>query len=234
VYAVEVSDQIMIATLPRGRFRPAQKVHGATFVIRVAFLADELDAHGIVVDIARATRLKEALLPLNYRNLDELPQFKGVNTTTEFLTSYLFDHLANAARAATRPRRPRAQIDPRDRRRIPACARLVRGGVVVREAFFAVPGDLATPTGGYAYDGGSSPSFRRSVGAWSRQPWGRISVSRGRYPRHGLRTTCGAAARSSRRDRRPRLRCLPEAAEALRASHPLVALVHHPLALESG
>jgi len=75
-------------------------VHGATFVIRVAFLADELDPHGIVVDIARAHEvLKEALAPLNYRNLDELPQFKGVNTTTEFLTRYLFDHLANAARA---------------------------------------------------------------------------------------------------------------------------------------
>src|SRR5215472_9611213 len=86
VFAVEVSDQIMIAHSFRGEvFGPAQKVHGATFVIRVAFLADEV--------------LEEALVPLNYRNLDELPQFKGVNTTTEFLTRYLFDHLANAARA---------------------------------------------------------------------------------------------------------------------------------------
>ena len=101
MYAVEVSDQIMIAHSFRGDvFGPAQKVHGATFVIRVAFLADELDAHGIVVDIARAHDvLKEALAPLNYRNLDELPQFKGVNTTTEFLTRHLFDHLAGAARA---------------------------------------------------------------------------------------------------------------------------------------
>ena len=101
MYAVEVSDQIMIAHSFRGEvFGPAQKVHGATFVIRVAFLADELDAHGIVVDIARAHDvLKQALAPLNYRNLDELPQFKGVNTTTEFLTRHLFDHLAGAARA---------------------------------------------------------------------------------------------------------------------------------------
>ena len=101
MYAVEVSDQIMIAHSFRGEvFGPAQKVHGATFVIRVAFLADELDAHGIVVDIARAHDvLKEALAPLNYRNLDELPQFKGANTTTEFLTRHLFDHLAGAARA---------------------------------------------------------------------------------------------------------------------------------------
>ena len=101
VYAVEVSDQIMIAHSFRGEvFGPAQKVHGATFVIRVAFLADTLDRHGIVVDIARAHEvLKEALVPLNYHNLDELPQFKGTNTTTEFLTRHLFDHLAEAARA---------------------------------------------------------------------------------------------------------------------------------------
>jgi 6-pyruvoyl-tetrahydropterin synthase len=100
VYAVEVSDQIMIAHSFRGEvFGPAQKVHGATFVIRVAFLADTLDQHGIVVDIARAHEvLKEALAPLNYQNLDEVPQFKGVNTTTEFLTNHLFDHLAQAAR----------------------------------------------------------------------------------------------------------------------------------------
>ena len=72
MYAVEVSDQIMIAHSFRGElFGPAQNVHGATFVIRVAFLADELDAHGIVVDIARAQALlKDALGPLNYRNLD--------------------------------------------------------------------------------------------------------------------------------------------------------------------
>jgi 6-pyruvoyl-tetrahydropterin synthase len=101
VYAVEVSDQIMIAHSFRGEvFGPAQEVHGATFVIRVAFFADALDTHGIVVDIARAHEvLKEALVPLNYRNLDELPKFKDVNTTTEYLTRHLFDHLAAAARA---------------------------------------------------------------------------------------------------------------------------------------
>jgi 6-pyruvoyl-tetrahydropterin synthase len=101
VYAVEVSDQIMIAHSFRGDvFGPAQKLHGATFVIRVAFLANSLDANGIVVDIARAHEvLRQALAPLNYRNLDELPQFSGVNTTTEFLTRHLFDQLAAAARA---------------------------------------------------------------------------------------------------------------------------------------
>ena len=100
MYAVEVSDQIMIAHSFRGElFGPAQSVHGATFVIRVAFLADELDAHGIVVDIARAHEvLKSVLDPLKYRNLDAMPQFKGVNTTTEFLTKHVFDGMAEAAR----------------------------------------------------------------------------------------------------------------------------------------
>ena len=101
MYAVEVSDQIMIAHSFRGEvFGPAQKLHGGTFVIRVAFLAETLDEHGIVVDIARAHEvLKLALDPLNYRNLDEVPRFKGFNTTTEFLTKYVFDRLAEAARA---------------------------------------------------------------------------------------------------------------------------------------
>ena len=72
MYAVEVSDQIMIAHSFRGEvFGPAQKLHGATFVVRVAFFAEELDANGIVVDIARAhSVLKDVLLPLNYQNLD--------------------------------------------------------------------------------------------------------------------------------------------------------------------
>jgi 6-pyruvoyl-tetrahydropterin synthase len=101
VYAVEVSDQIMIAHSFHGEvFGPAQKMHGATFVIRVAFLAETLDPHGIVVDISRAHAvLKEALRPLNYHNLDELPQFERVNTTTEFLTRHIFDRLADAARS---------------------------------------------------------------------------------------------------------------------------------------
>ena len=101
MYAVEVSDQIMIAHSFRGEvFGPAQKLHGATFVVRVAFFAEELDPHGIVVDIARAHAvLKDVLLPLNYQNLDALPQFKGTNTTTEYLTRHVFDQVAGAARA---------------------------------------------------------------------------------------------------------------------------------------
>src|SRR2546430_9649296 len=103
VHAVEVSGQIMIAHSFRGEvFGPAQELHGATFVVRAAFLAERLDDNGIVIDIGRAHEMLEAALkPLNYRNLDDLPQFKGVNTTTEFLTRYVFDRLAEAARAGS-------------------------------------------------------------------------------------------------------------------------------------
>ena len=100
MYAVEVSDQIMIAHSFRGEiFGPAQKLHGATFVIRVALLAETLDANGVVVDIAGAHEdLKEVLQALNYRNLDDLDALRGVNTTTEFLTRYIFDGVADKAR----------------------------------------------------------------------------------------------------------------------------------------
>lgn len=101
MFAVEVSDQIMIAHSFRGEvFGPAQRLHGATFVVRAAFLADELDRNGIVVDIGCALdALGAVLAPLKYRNLDDLPQFKGVNTTTEFVTRHVFDQLAEVTRA---------------------------------------------------------------------------------------------------------------------------------------
>jgi 6-pyruvoyl-tetrahydropterin synthase len=101
MFTVEVSDQIMIAHSFRGAvFGPAQALHGATFVVRTAYLADRLDDNGIVIDIGRAFEaLKAVLAPLNYRNLDDLPQFKGVNTTTEFVTKYVFEQLAELARA---------------------------------------------------------------------------------------------------------------------------------------
>jgi 6-pyruvoyl-tetrahydropterin synthase len=101
VYAVEVRDHIMIAHSFRGAvFGPAQALHGATFVVDAAFLSEALDGNGIVVDIGRAHEaLKAALEPLNYRNLDDVPELKGVNTTTEFLTKHIHDRLAQAARA---------------------------------------------------------------------------------------------------------------------------------------
>jgi 6-pyruvoyl-tetrahydropterin synthase len=101
LFAVEVRDHIMIAHSFRGAvFGPAQALHGATFVIDAAFMAETLDPNGIVIDIGRAHEaLKTALAPLNYKNLDEVPELKGANTTTEFLTKYIFDQLAKAARA---------------------------------------------------------------------------------------------------------------------------------------
>ncbi|HEY5310512.1 MAG TPA: 6-carboxytetrahydropterin synthase [Casimicrobiaceae bacterium] len=101
MFAVEVRDHVMIAHSFRGAvFGPAQALHGATFVVDVAFIAPTLDQDGIVVDIGRAHEmLKSVLQPLNYRNLDELLEFKGKNTTTEFLAKYVFDKLASGARA---------------------------------------------------------------------------------------------------------------------------------------
>ena len=100
MYAVEVRDRIMIAhSLPDPFFGPAQHLHGATFVVDVAFLRETLTAQNVVVDIGAALDvLKATLKPLAYQNLDELPQFAGTLTTTEFLCRYVFDALARAAR----------------------------------------------------------------------------------------------------------------------------------------
>jgi 6-pyruvoyl-tetrahydropterin synthase len=101
LFTVEVRDHIMIAHSFRGAvFGPAQALHGATFVVDAAFIAETLDANGIVIDIGRAhDSLKAMLSPLNYRSLDDIPEFKGFNTTTEFLAKHIYDGLANAARA---------------------------------------------------------------------------------------------------------------------------------------
>ena len=100
MYAVEVRDHIMIAHSFKGAvFGPAQALHGATFVIDAAFMAETLDANGIVIDIGRAHEaLKSILGPLNYKNLDDVPAFTGRNTTTEFIARHIHDRLAEAAR----------------------------------------------------------------------------------------------------------------------------------------
>ena len=109
MFTVEVRDHIMIAHSFRGSvFGPAQAMHGATFVVDAAILSKELDANGIVVDIGCAhTVLKEILGNLNYKNLDEIPEFKGVNTTTEWLTRWVFDQFAAAVKADKLGRTPR-------------------------------------------------------------------------------------------------------------------------------
>ncbi|WP_371348149.1 6-pyruvoyl tetrahydropterin synthase family protein [Ancylobacter sp. IITR112] len=101
MYCVEVRDRIMIAhSLPDPFFGPAQGLHGATFVVDVAFFRAELTATQVVVDIGAALDvLKATLAPLAYQNLDTLPQFAGKLTTTEFLARYIFDAIAAAARS---------------------------------------------------------------------------------------------------------------------------------------
>ena len=109
MFTVEVRDHIMIAHSFKGEvFGPAQALHGATFVVDAAIMANELDQHGIVVDIGRAHAVLQAVLgALNYRNLDDAPQFAGRNTTTEFLTKHIYDRLADAARKGELGREPR-------------------------------------------------------------------------------------------------------------------------------
>ena len=101
MFSVEVRDRIMIAhSLPDPFFGPAQNMHGATFVVDVAFFREELTKQNVVVNIGAALDvLGKTLKPLNYQNLDALPQFEGVLTTTEFLCKYVFDAICSAARS---------------------------------------------------------------------------------------------------------------------------------------
>jgi len=98
MFAVEVRDHVMVAHSFTGAvFGPAQRKHGATFVVDAAFFTRALDAHGLVVDIGRATQaLRAVLAPLDYRDLDEEPAFAGRNTTTEFLAAHIHRELARA------------------------------------------------------------------------------------------------------------------------------------------
>ena len=98
MYSVRVRDHFMIAHSFRGEvFGPAQRLHGATYIVDVEVFRLELDRDGIVVDIGRAgDALKRVLADLNFRNLDEVPAFAGRNTTTEFLARVVFDGIVHA------------------------------------------------------------------------------------------------------------------------------------------
>ncbi|ROT29354.1 6-carboxytetrahydropterin synthase [Micromonospora sp. HM5-17] len=101
MFSVTVRDHMMIAHSFRGEvFGPAQRLHGATFVVDATFRRPDLDADGIVVDIGlAAAELKDVLGELNYRNLDDEPAFAGVNTTTEVLARTIADRLADRVHA---------------------------------------------------------------------------------------------------------------------------------------
>jgi 6-pyruvoyltetrahydropterin/6-carboxytetrahydropterin synthase len=100
MFSVGVSDHMMIAHSLRGEtFGPAQRLHGATYEVRVELRAAELDADGIVMDIgALRNALRDALAPLEYHNLDELPEFTGSNSTTEVICQHV--HAALSRRLA--------------------------------------------------------------------------------------------------------------------------------------
>jgi 6-pyruvoyl-tetrahydropterin synthase len=100
MYAVEVRDRIMIAhSLPDPFFGPAQGLHGATFVVDVAFFRETLTRQNVVVDIGAALDvLNRTLKPLAYQNLDAIAQFQGRLTTTEYLCRYVFDAIIRAAK----------------------------------------------------------------------------------------------------------------------------------------
>ncbi len=96
MFALEVRDHVMIAHSLQGEaFGPAQNLHGATFVVDVAFMRPSLDENDIVVDIGLAAEtLKRVLAPINYRNLDELDDFRSRRSTTEVLTKWVFDRMS--------------------------------------------------------------------------------------------------------------------------------------------
>jgi len=98
MYTVSVRDHFMIAHSFTGPvFGPAQRLHGATYVVDVEFRRQELDSDGIVVDIRRALDTVHTVLgALNFQNLDEVQEFKGRNTTTEFLARLIFDRVVAA------------------------------------------------------------------------------------------------------------------------------------------
>ena len=100
MFSVTVRDHMMIAHSLRGEvFGPAQRLHGATYVVDATFRRATLDADGIVVDIGHAAEVLRAVLgELGYRNLDEEVEFAGMNTTTEALARVIADRLADRAR----------------------------------------------------------------------------------------------------------------------------------------
>jgi len=101
VFSVTVRDHVMVAHSFRGEvFGPAQRLHGATYVVDATFRRAELDEDGVVVDIGRAAgALREVLAELGYRNLDDEPAFAGMNTTTEALARVVADRLAERIEA---------------------------------------------------------------------------------------------------------------------------------------
>lgn len=94
-FSLSVKEHVMIAHSFKGElFGPAQRLHGATYVITATFFTEQLDEHNLVIDIGEAHRvLKLVLEPLAYQNLDDLPAFKNTNTTTEYLCAWIHQQI---------------------------------------------------------------------------------------------------------------------------------------------
>ena len=101
MFALTVRDHVMIAHSFQGEvFGPAQKLHGATYVVDVEFQSEDLDSDGLVVDIGLASEaLKKLLMDYNYRNLDDVSSLTGKNTTTEYMAKVIFDGMAARIKA---------------------------------------------------------------------------------------------------------------------------------------
>ena len=156
MFSVTVRDHMMIAHSLRGEvFGPAQRLHGATYVVDATFRRATLDADGIVVDIGRAAEALRAVVgELGYRNLDDEAELAGMNTTTEALAQVVADRLADRARAAHWATARGARRAGRDAARVPRRVGELRAGAVT-EVHVIVPegiDDPARPSGGNTYD----------------------------------------------------------------------------------
>ena len=157
MFSVTVRDHMMVAHSLRGEvFGPAQRLHGATYVVDATFRRHDLGPDGIVVDIGRATEeLRAVLADFNYRNLDEEPAFAGMNTSTEALARVIADRLAERAQeGALGDARPGTGHAGRDAARVARGIGRIRASTVTAVHVVVPDGidDPAMPSGGNAYD----------------------------------------------------------------------------------
>ena len=238
MFRLTVRDHIMIAHSFKGEvFGPAQRLHGATFIVDLELFRPDLDENGIVADIGLLSQLlTEILAPLNYQNLDGLPEFSGRNTTTEVLAREICERVRDRIKAGALGEEAGGALDGIKviARRIPCRMGELRNeiAVVMRPLHLVVPGSLDQRTGGYLYD-------KRIVEGLRAQ--GREVVVHelaGDFP------LVDAAAREAANMAVDRFAgglavidglALPALHDRVdQVPTPWVALVHHPLAMETG
>ncbi len=240
MYSVTVRDHMLIAHSLRGEvFGPAQRLHGATYVVDVEFRRPDLDPDGIVVDIGRAGGVLHTVLAgLGYRNLDDDSLFAGRNTTTEFLARLVFDRLVEAIRRDELGASGRSvaalRVTLHESHVASASYRRPDDGLMP-PITFVVPGRIDTRTGGYAYD-------RRVVAGLRRRGWHvdvREVSAAFPFPDRAARDELAAVLAAAPAGTVAvvdglAFGAVPEEAERAAERLHLVALVHHPLACETG